>query len=59
LPIILEVNANLLFEKRDVAVSLLLNEGIGSPDCEQVQPGEVERAAAIRLVVEAATAPVG
>ena len=50
---------DLLLEEREVAVALLLGERVRPAGRVRVEAGEVERAAEVGAVVEAAPAPVG
>ncbi len=59
LPVVLDVRAHLLFEQRQVAVALLLGERVRLARLVGVEVGEIERAAEVGPVVEAAPAPVG
>ena len=59
LPVVLDVRAHLLFEQCQVAVALLLGERVRLARLVGGEVGEIERAAEVGAVVEAAPAPVG
>src|SRR5581483_8828095 len=59
LPVVLDVRADLLLEKGQIAVALLLNERVGLAGAVGCEAREVKRAAKVRTIVETAAAPVG